>query len=169
MTLQEAARLLGVGRTLVSKLIERGVLPAKQVVQYAPWVIERSDLIAAGSSSGARSAGRKENSVAGERPRRIIATVKGIEQVVYYVNAYRRVWIEAVFLTPLASRARRKARCRVERHMGSSAVGAPRPLCPLAGKRSFGWRWVRQSWRSRSKVRLGSGTKRSRLPLPPRM
>ncbi len=56
VTLQEAARLLGVGRTLVSKLIERGVLPAKQVVQYAPWVIERSDLELPQVQAAARAA-----------------------------------------------------------------------------------------------------------------
>jgi hypothetical protein len=44
VTLEEAARRLEVSHTAVKGLIRRGVLPARQVVQYAPWVIEEKAL-----------------------------------------------------------------------------------------------------------------------------
>ena len=44
MTLEEAARRLQVSHTVVKGLIRRGVLPARQVVEYAPWVIEEKAL-----------------------------------------------------------------------------------------------------------------------------
>jgi hypothetical protein len=44
VTLQGAARRLRVSDTVVERLIRQRVLPARQVVQYAPWVIEESDL-----------------------------------------------------------------------------------------------------------------------------
>jgi DNA invertase Pin-like site-specific DNA recombinase len=44
VTLQGAARRLQVSDTVVERLIRRRVLPARQVVQYAPWVIEERDL-----------------------------------------------------------------------------------------------------------------------------
>ena len=44
MTLEEAARRLEVSHTVVKGLIRRGVLPARQVVEYAPWVIEEKAL-----------------------------------------------------------------------------------------------------------------------------
>lgn len=44
LTLQQAARDLGVSPPVLRRLIKRGVLPAKQVVRSAPWVIEREDL-----------------------------------------------------------------------------------------------------------------------------
>ena len=44
MTLEEAARRSEVSHTFVKGLIRRGVLPARQVVQYAPWVIEEKAL-----------------------------------------------------------------------------------------------------------------------------
>jgi hypothetical protein len=44
MTLQGAARRLQVSDTVVERLIRRRVLPARQVVPYAPWVIEEKDL-----------------------------------------------------------------------------------------------------------------------------
>ena len=44
VTLQGAARRLQVSDTVVERLIRRRVLPARQVVQYAPWVIEKGDL-----------------------------------------------------------------------------------------------------------------------------
>lgn len=44
VTLKEAARRLQVSDTVVEGLIRRGVLPARQVVQYAPWVIEEAAL-----------------------------------------------------------------------------------------------------------------------------
>jgi DNA invertase Pin-like site-specific DNA recombinase len=42
--LEAAARELGVSNTVIKNLIADGVLPATQVVAYAPWVIERVDL-----------------------------------------------------------------------------------------------------------------------------
>ena len=40
----EAAERLGVSNTVVKRLIKAGTLPAKQVVRYAPWIIEVTDL-----------------------------------------------------------------------------------------------------------------------------
>ena len=44
LTLDKTAARLGVSNTLVRRLINDGVLPAKQVVRYAPWIIEVGDL-----------------------------------------------------------------------------------------------------------------------------
>jgi DNA invertase Pin-like site-specific DNA recombinase len=44
VTLQGAARRLQVSDSVVERLIRRGVLPARQVVQYAPWVIQEKHL-----------------------------------------------------------------------------------------------------------------------------
>ena len=44
VTLEGAAERLGVSSTVVSRLIKAGTLPAKQVVRYAPWIIEMADL-----------------------------------------------------------------------------------------------------------------------------
>jgi len=44
VTLEQAADRLGVSNTVVSRLIKAGTLPAKQVVRYAPWIIEVADL-----------------------------------------------------------------------------------------------------------------------------
>jgi hypothetical protein len=44
MTLEAAARRLAVSHTFVKGLIRRGVLPARQVVECAPWVIEEKAL-----------------------------------------------------------------------------------------------------------------------------
>jgi len=44
ITLREAARELGVSGGPVKRLITQGILPARQVVPYAPWVIERANL-----------------------------------------------------------------------------------------------------------------------------
>ena len=52
VTLEEAARRLEVSHTVVKGLIRRGVLPARQVVEYAPWVIERESPGISGSKSG---------------------------------------------------------------------------------------------------------------------
>jgi hypothetical protein len=43
-TLQEAARMLKVRDTVVKTMIRKGILPAKQVVVCAPWVIAKKDL-----------------------------------------------------------------------------------------------------------------------------
>jgi hypothetical protein len=47
LTLQQAADSLGVSHTVVQRLIKLGHLPARQVVKYAPWIINRLDLNAA--------------------------------------------------------------------------------------------------------------------------
>jgi DNA invertase Pin-like site-specific DNA recombinase len=44
MTLEQAARHFGVSAGFVRRLVIRGTLPGRQVVRYAPWVIERRDL-----------------------------------------------------------------------------------------------------------------------------
>ena len=44
VTLGGAAERLGVSSTVVSRLIKAGTLPAKQVIRYAPWIIEMADL-----------------------------------------------------------------------------------------------------------------------------
>jgi hypothetical protein len=44
VNLQEASRRLKVSDTVIEGLIRRGVLPDRQVVQYAPWVIEERSL-----------------------------------------------------------------------------------------------------------------------------
>jgi len=44
LPLETAARELGVSNTVIKHLIADGVLPATQVVPYAPWVIARVDL-----------------------------------------------------------------------------------------------------------------------------
>ena len=44
LTLEAAAARLDVSPTVVRTLITRGVLPAKQVVATAPWVIQAQDL-----------------------------------------------------------------------------------------------------------------------------
>jgi DNA invertase Pin-like site-specific DNA recombinase len=45
MTLEESARELQVSNTVVKRLIRECILPAKQVVKYAPWIIEKDDLL----------------------------------------------------------------------------------------------------------------------------
>lgn len=45
LTLAEAAGELKVSAGSVRKLLEREILPAKQVVRNAPWMIERKDLL----------------------------------------------------------------------------------------------------------------------------
>jgi hypothetical protein len=44
LTLEKTANELNVAPTVIKRLIKEGTLPAKQVVRYAPWVIERGDL-----------------------------------------------------------------------------------------------------------------------------
>jgi DNA invertase Pin-like site-specific DNA recombinase len=44
VNLSEAAKELGISPPTVRSLIKQGVLPGHQVIQYAPWIIERSDL-----------------------------------------------------------------------------------------------------------------------------
>jgi hypothetical protein len=44
VTQEEAARELQVSNTVVKRLIRERILPAKQVVKCAPWIIEKKDL-----------------------------------------------------------------------------------------------------------------------------
>ena len=44
ITLQAATQKLQVSDTVVQRLIRRGILPARQVIKCAPWVIEEKDL-----------------------------------------------------------------------------------------------------------------------------
>ena len=44
LTMSQAARVLNVGLMVVRRLIAQRILPARQVVKCAPWVIERRDL-----------------------------------------------------------------------------------------------------------------------------
>lgn len=45
LTLTQAAQQLEVSATVVKRCIAQGLLPARQVVPYAPWIIQRTDLI----------------------------------------------------------------------------------------------------------------------------
>ena len=44
LTLEQAAQQLGVSATVLRRLIRHGILPARQVVPLAPWIIHASDL-----------------------------------------------------------------------------------------------------------------------------
>jgi hypothetical protein len=44
ITMQQAAATLGVSEMVVRRLIAQKNLPAKQIVKFAPWMIERSHL-----------------------------------------------------------------------------------------------------------------------------
>jgi hypothetical protein len=68
MTLEKAAQALGVSHTVVKTLIRKNILRAKQVVAFAPWVIERRDL----ESPQVQAAVR-----AGKRGRQIPSIVSG--------------------------------------------------------------------------------------------
>ena len=56
VTLQAAAGLLGLSDTAVRTLIRKGILPAKQVVACAPWVIEKAALDNPSIQAAARAA-----------------------------------------------------------------------------------------------------------------
>jgi hypothetical protein len=58
MTLEQAAHELKVSHTAVKTLIRKGILPAKQVVRFAPWVIEKKNLQAAEVQAAARASQR---------------------------------------------------------------------------------------------------------------
>jgi len=45
LTIEQAAQELGVSHTVVRRLIREGKLPAKQVVESTPWIIERESLM----------------------------------------------------------------------------------------------------------------------------
>ena len=44
LTLSQAAQQLGVSATVLKRLMGQGLLPARQVVPSAPWIIQRADL-----------------------------------------------------------------------------------------------------------------------------
>ncbi len=44
VTLEQAAKELGVSNTVIQRLLNDGILPATHVITYAPWVIEKKDL-----------------------------------------------------------------------------------------------------------------------------
>jgi hypothetical protein len=44
LTMQQAATELKVSATVIQRLIDEKALPARQVVKYAPWIIQREDL-----------------------------------------------------------------------------------------------------------------------------
>jgi DNA invertase Pin-like site-specific DNA recombinase len=44
LTMEEVARELGIAETTVRRLIKQGILPARQAVAYAPWVVDRASL-----------------------------------------------------------------------------------------------------------------------------
>src|SRR5439155_22733979 len=44
LTLEEAARQLQLSHPVVKRLIGKGILPARQVIACAPWVIDPKDL-----------------------------------------------------------------------------------------------------------------------------
>ena len=44
ITMQQAAAALGVSEMVVRRLIAHKILPAKQIVKFAPWMIERLHL-----------------------------------------------------------------------------------------------------------------------------
>jgi hypothetical protein len=48
LTLDGAAAAAGVSATVIRKLIDRKILPARQVIAQAPWLIRASDLTSAG-------------------------------------------------------------------------------------------------------------------------
>jgi DNA invertase Pin-like site-specific DNA recombinase len=55
LTLREAAKELGISHRVVERLVRQKILPAKQVVVYAPWVIRREDLALPGVQAVARA------------------------------------------------------------------------------------------------------------------
>jgi hypothetical protein len=83
VTLEEAARRLEVSHTVVKGLIRRGILPARQVVQYAPWVIEEKALESAAVKAAIQRVQRGKKfppTVAGQQELHI--QIKEFEQVV---------------------------------------------------------------------------------------
>jgi DNA invertase Pin-like site-specific DNA recombinase len=58
VTLEEAASELQVSNTVVKRLIRERILPAKQVVKFAPWIIEKKDLSLTAVQSQVKAAQR---------------------------------------------------------------------------------------------------------------
>ena len=44
LTMEQTAQVLDVSMMVVRRLIAQQILPAKQIVKFAPWIIERADL-----------------------------------------------------------------------------------------------------------------------------
>ncbi|MFN8626238.1 MAG: recombinase family protein [Candidatus Binatia bacterium] len=70
LSLEETARELCVSNTVIKRLIRDNILPARQVVRYAPWIIERSglELPAVRNSVDAVHQGRKRPRTVSEQP-----------------------------------------------------------------------------------------------------
>jgi DNA invertase Pin-like site-specific DNA recombinase len=58
ITLEKAAQALGVSDKVVKTLIRKKILPAKQVVTFAPWIIEQKDVESARVQAAVRAAKR---------------------------------------------------------------------------------------------------------------
>jgi DNA invertase Pin-like site-specific DNA recombinase len=58
LTLEKAAQTLGVSHVVVKTLIRKNILPAKQVVTFAPWVIAQAAVESASVQAAARAAKR---------------------------------------------------------------------------------------------------------------
>jgi hypothetical protein len=58
ITQEEAARELQVSDTVVKRLIRERFLPARQVVKFAPWIIEKKDLLLPAVQQQVKSARR---------------------------------------------------------------------------------------------------------------
>jgi hypothetical protein len=58
VTQEEAARELQVSNTVVKRLIRQRILPARQVVRYAPWIIAKRDLLSAAVQEQVKAARR---------------------------------------------------------------------------------------------------------------
>jgi hypothetical protein len=58
VTQEEAARELQVSNTVVKRLIRERILPAKQVVKCAPWIIEKKDLLLSAVQAQVKAARR---------------------------------------------------------------------------------------------------------------
>ena len=58
VTQEQAARELRVSNTVVKRLIREGILPARHVVECAPWIIERKHLTSSAVQQQAQNARR---------------------------------------------------------------------------------------------------------------
>ncbi|MEM9598037.1 MAG: recombinase family protein [Acidobacteriota bacterium] len=69
LTLEQAAGVLEVSRGFVKRLLDEGVLPGRQVVEYAPWVIERAslDLPEVQAAIASRARGRRPRPQVGQK------------------------------------------------------------------------------------------------------
>jgi hypothetical protein len=58
VTQEAAARELRVSNTVVKRLIRQRTLPARQVVEYAPWIIDKKNLLLPEVQQAVRAARR---------------------------------------------------------------------------------------------------------------